>query len=152
MEEYEQFYADDGCVASLQACAAAAAVGDPQFTGSNSTVNEICALIECDQGIAFEDTGRHVHDFAAPEKNPFPHPYYLGYLNQNHVQRALGVPINFTQRIESVANAFAYTGDFQRDDNNGGYLKDIGTLLDGGVKVALMYGDRDWMCNVRQCH
>jgi carboxypeptidase D len=38
---------------------------------------------------------------------------------------------------------FNLTGDFVR----GHGLASLGTLLDKGVKVALVYGDRDYQCN-----
>lgn len=38
---------------------------------------------------------------------------------------------------------FNQTGDFVRGNN----LAALGTLLDKGVKVALVYGDRDFQCN-----
>lgn len=38
---------------------------------------------------------------------------------------------------------FNLTGDFVR----GHGLEALGTLLNKGVKVALMYGDRDYQCN-----
>lgn len=48
--------------------------------------------------------------------------------------------------MESVYNAFSSTGDYARRDVLG-YLGDISYLLDSGVKVALVYGDRDYACN-----
>jgi hypothetical protein len=41
--------------------------------------------------------------------------------------------------------AFALSGDFVRGKN----LAILGQLLDRGVKVALMYGDRDYQCNCK---
>lgn len=35
------------------------------------------------------------------------------------------------------------TGDIVR----GGFLETLGSLLDRGVQVTLMYGDRDYICN-----
>jgi serine carboxypeptidase len=53
------------------------------------------------------------------------------------------VPINFTESSNSVYEAFERTGDTAR----GGFLEDVASLLDAGVKVALVYGDRDFACN-----
>ncbi len=39
--------------------------------------------------------------------------------------------------------AFQNTGDYPR----GGYLEDLSALVDNGIKVALVYGDRDYACN-----
>jgi carboxypeptidase C (cathepsin A) len=59
------------------------------------------------------------------------------------VQSALGVPVNYSAQNVAVAEAFTGTGDFLRPNS----LDDIGYLLDSGVKVALVYGDRDFACN-----
>lgn len=66
-----------------------------------------------------------------------------GFLNQNWVQAALGVPVNHSDSSEAVGHAFRSTGDWFR----GGFSEAIGYLLDSGVKVAGMYGDRDMACN-----
>lgn len=76
-------------------------------------------------------------------QDPFPPNYYLGYLSQHWVQSALGVPLNFTESVNSVYDAFTQTGDYVR----GGYLEDLAYVLDQGIKVALVYGDRDYACN-----
>lgn len=36
------------------------------------------------------------------------------------------------------------TGDYYRSD---GYLDQLSNLLDSGVKVTMLYGDRDYFCN-----
>jgi hypothetical protein len=65
-------------------------------------------------------------------------------LNQPHVQQALGVPVNYTNPGGNAPYyAFQNTGDYVR----GGYLEDLAALIDSGVKVALVYGDRDYACN-----
>lgn len=53
------------------------------------------------------------------------------------------MPINHTASSSAVAAAFRSTGDWFRD----GFSEAIGYLLDSGVKVAGMYGDRDMACN-----
>ena len=45
----------------------------------------------------------------------------------------------------AAATAFLKTGDFVR----GHSLAILGNLLDQGVKVALVYGDRDYQCNCK---
>ena len=66
-----------------------------------------------------------------------------GYLNQQWVQQALGVPVNHSSSSTAVSNDFHSTGDYAR----GNSLESLAYLLDSGVKVAGMYGDRDWACN-----
>jgi len=62
-----------------------------------------------------------------------------GFLNQQWVQRALGVPVNHTSYSTAVSQDFHSTGDYAR----GTSLQSLAYLLDSGVKVAGMYGDRD---------
>jgi hypothetical protein len=53
------------------------------------------------------------------------------------------VPVNFTESAIAPYYAFQYTGDFPR----GGLLEDLSYLIDSGIKVAMVYGDRDYACN-----
>lgn len=66
-----------------------------------------------------------------------------GYLTQDWVLSALGVPVNFTAASPAVAEAFNSTGDI----NRAGSMEAVAYLLDSGVKVHMMYGDRDFACN-----
>ena len=90
---------------------------------------------------------RNYYDISQDLRSPFPPPFFNGYLNQPHVQRALGVPVNFTQSSRKVSVDFSSTGDLQRGDGPRSYLQDIADILDAGTRVALVYGDRDWICN-----
>ncbi|KAL6890098.1 Alpha/Beta hydrolase protein [Trichoderma evansii] len=74
---------------------------------------------------------------------PFPPKFAAGYLNSRETQLALGAPLNFTGLSIAVAQTFVETGDFIRGHNP--VL--LGGLLDSGVGVALVYGDRDYQCN-----
>jgi hypothetical protein len=65
----------------------------------------------------------------------------IGFVAQRWVQEALGVPLNYTEVIESVNQVFSQVGDYAR----GGSVADLGFILDAGTKVALMYGDRDYV-------
>jgi hypothetical protein len=82
-------------------------------------------------------------DFTQLTPDSFPPKFAAGYLNSREVQLALGVPLNFTGLSTAVAQAFVETGDFIRGHN----LELLGNLLDKGVRVALVYGDRDYQCN-----
>ncbi|KAK6379667.1 hypothetical protein LTS17_005739 [Exophiala oligosperma] len=96
------------------------------------------------EGPYVEYSGRNYYDIAAIDPDPFPPNYYIGYLNQPHVQVALGLPLNYTNPGGNAPYyAFQDTGDYPR----GGYLKDLSYLIDNGIKVALVYGDRDYACN-----
>jgi carboxypeptidase C (cathepsin A) len=71
------------------------------------------------------------------------YPDYLGFLSQSWVQHALGVPVNYTGISMVVNQAFGTTADLIQ----GGQLEAIAYVLESGVKVALLYGDRDYSCN-----
>ncbi|GAP91541.2 putative serine carboxypeptidase [Rosellinia necatrix] len=82
----------------------------------------------------------------APEAGPVPGAAHAhGYLRRGGVLSALGVPVNHSMASAATAAAFAGTFDFVR----GGYLGAIAALLDGdgGVRVHLVYGDRDYASN-----
>ena len=139
---------DSGCRDLILKCRSLAAEGDPYFIGLNQTVNDACmdAVNFCNakiEGIYIENSDRNYYDIAAIDPDPFPPQYFLGYFTNQYVQVALGVPVNFTESTNGVAAGFESTGDYAR----GGFLEDLGYLLEKGVKVALIYGDRDYACN-----
>ena len=132
----------------IEMCRALAAEGDPENRGNNATVNEACSFANDAtwyvEGPYVANSGRNYYDIAAVDPDPFPPNYYIGYLNQPHVQAALGVPVNYTNPGGNAAHyAFQDTGDYPR----GGYLQDLSYLIDNGIKVAMVYGDRDYACN-----
>lgn len=140
-----------GCKDQIERCRALAAEGDPKMYGANETVNKACHQADeyCSnnvEGAYVEYSSQGYYDITHRNPDPFLPPYFLGYLNQHWVQGALGVPINFTESVESVYYAFSSTGDYPRSDVHG-YLEDLAYVLDSGIKVALVYGDRDYACN-----
>ena len=143
---------ESGCLARILECQALEAQGDPNNYGNNSTVSDACyqAIYICSNyvdEVYDQVSGRNVYDFAAINSDPFPPNYFLGYLNQAYVQAALGVPVNFTSESNPPYFAFTDTGDFARSTVNGGYLQDLAFILNSGIKLALIYGDRDYICN-----
>lgn len=146
-----------GCRDQIIRCQTLAALYDPLAIGANQTVNRICSSASkyCENEVEGQYvlySGRDYTDIAARGPNPFPSPYHLGYLSQHWVQAALGVVLNYTQATHDTYTALSKTpraegGDFARIDIRGGQLADIASLLDKGVKVSLMYGDRDYSCN-----
>lgn len=64
-------------------------------------------------------------------------------MNQDWVQKDLGVPLNFSISANLVVNTFfGVTGDPVRFT-----VDTISSVADKGVKVALVFGDRDYRCN-----
>lgn len=140
-----------GCKDRILECRRQASQGDPDMTGHNATVNKVCSDASdfCSnkvEGPYTDGSGRGYYDISHVEQDPFPPQSFLGFLSQHWVQGALGVPINFTESVDSVGNAFDASGDYARSDVHG-YLHDIAYLLDSGIKVALVYGDRDYACS-----
>ncbi len=77
------------------------------------------------------------------EEQPPPRYAFEDYLNQEFVQQALGVTLNYIKINFDVNNEFDRTGDWAYPN----YIHDIEFLLNSGVRVALVYGDADYICN-----
>lgn len=138
----------NGCRDQITTCRERIKTRDPKNRGNIPSVNEVCtaALSFCDSQVIqfFEKKGRSRFDIAQSALNPLPPSTYLEYLNRAEVQSAIGVaPLNFTEISDVVATNFLLTGDYMR----GEYISDLATLLSRGVRVALIYGDRDFICN-----
>jgi Serine carboxypeptidase len=88
-------------------------------------------------------SGRSIYDISQGVLDPFPDSHYLEYLNSAAVQQAIGAPTNYTQDSQAVFPAFLATGDYARD----GTLRELVDLLNSGIRIALIYGDRDYVCN-----
>lgn len=137
-----------GCRDLIVKCRNLAAQSDPDNLGNNQTVNTACsdAGDYCQnkvEGPYSQFSGTSYYDVAAPATANFPPEFYVGFLAKHWVQAALGVPLNFTDSVNSVFTAFHTIGDYAR----GGFLEDLSYILDQGIKVALVYGDRDYACN-----
>ncbi|PYI02607.1 alpha/beta-hydrolase [Aspergillus sclerotiicarbonarius CBS 121057] len=140
-----------GCQDQIQNCLQLAKTNDPLMYGNITTVNQACfdtsTYCQAEVEAAYIFTSkRGFYDIFHCNLDPFPANYFIGYLTSPNVQQALGVPINFTLLSNTVGKAFNQTGDYPRRDPKG-YLGDIAYLLDSGVQVALLYGDRDFACN-----
>lgn len=73
---------------------------------------------------------------ASREKTPlmlFNQPSVYGYLTQESVLSALGVPVNYSEHSAAVSFKFQETYDIV----HGGFLESIAYLLDSGVKVTI---------------
>lgn len=148
---------ETGCRDQIIRCQTLAARYDPLAMGANQTVNKICRAASeyCEDEVEGQYVVNSDHDYkdiVVRGPNPFPNPYYLGFLSQHWVQAALGVPVNYTQTRDDIYTTLSETprakgGDFARIDIRGGQLADLASLLDQGVKLNLMFGDRDYACN-----
>lgn len=145
----EAWGAPEGCEARIQACRRAS--GNSRLDlGRNATATAICHD-------ANSFCGHHMANLVPPDRsyfdiwqhagflaNPTLHTH-LAFLKRAAVQAELGVPVNFTDNSRSTYTAFSKTGDNVRGD----YAASLGRALDDGVKVSLMYGDRDFACNCK---
>ncbi|KAI0418222.1 carboxypeptidase S1 [Xylaria grammica] len=139
----------NGCKDKVQACQDSMKDTEPQFLGGSTRGAEpltppcndaaaYCAMHDWEKYLGL-DYGWY--DIAHPKHDPFPAPHMYGYLRQESVLAALGVPVNYSEHSTVVADRFIQAFDFV----HGGFLDAIADLLDrGGVKVHLVYGDRDY--------
>ncbi|KAL8284962.1 hypothetical protein RB597_002175 [Gaeumannomyces tritici] len=144
---------DGGCLDSARACAGVLARDDPDGVVPPSMVagaeyQAACgaAFELCGNRLIFAFTaahGRHQFDIAQGHPAVFPRSYALGWLNRPEVQEALGVKTSYLASSNVVADVFAQAADIVR----GGFMGELAALVDDGVKVALIYGDRDHRCN-----
>lgn len=135
------------CKKMTDDCTTAADSKDPNGLGNVPEVNKACldAFSFCFGAMHDNYTSsRYVFDIAAPARpKAFPPVWAAGYLNNATVQQALGVPLNFTGASALDMVSFNKSGDFVR----GHQRAQLGSLLNKGVKIALVYGDRDYQCN-----
>jgi carboxypeptidase C (cathepsin A) len=141
------FYSPGGCQDLINQCRTAVDIYDPQNNGDVDTVNHLCssAQASCANNVMnpYSDSGRSVYDIGRLLPDSFPPSTYLEYLNSENFLAAIGSPINYTEVDPQVVNAFLNTGDMERES----YIPAIADLLNAGVRVGLIYGDRDYICN-----
>jgi hypothetical protein len=95
-----------GCKDRIANCRTAAALSSLH---ENATVNNIChaANLFCGSHVAnaASDGSVSILDIAQPPEYPLVRSYFIGFLNQLHVQAALGVPLNFSPTSRAVVKA-----------------------------------------------
>ncbi|KAI9678838.1 MAG: hypothetical protein M1817_005898 [Caeruleum heppii] len=141
------FLSKDGCKDLIQQCETANEALDASDEGDVASVNDVCreAQAVCNRYIMTPYTGseRNIYDIAHKNPDPFPPSTYLEYLNTAEFQSAIGARTNYTETSPAVQTAFISTGDWQRGDP----LASLSTLLSLNIRIALIYGDRDYICN-----
>lgn len=140
---YEQFALrmKNGCLDMLQTC----------YDANQTTIagRSVCTEAEnmCRDNVEspyYQYGGRGTYDIRHPHDDPTPPSYFVPYLNQSYVQNALGVETNYTSSGNNdVYFAFQNTGDFVYPN----FLDDLEMILNSGVRVSLIYGDADYICN-----
>jgi carboxypeptidase C (cathepsin A) len=136
-----------GCQELTTFCRSQELAYDSDSSGDVEFVNDACsqAQYSCQFNVIgpYASSGRSIYDISQNLLDPFPDSHYLEYLNTRDVQQSIGVPVNYTQDSLAVFLAFNETGDWARNGN----IQDLVDLLNAGVRVALIYGDRDYVCN-----
>ncbi|EPS26027.1 hypothetical protein PDE_00963 [Penicillium oxalicum 114-2] len=95
------------------------------------------------EGPYYQFSGRGTYDIRHPRNDPTPPEYYQNYLAKDEVMNALGVDLNYTQSSSEVYYAFQQTGDFVWPN----FKEDLEDVLKRNIRVALIYGDADYICN-----
>ncbi|KAL8695152.1 MAG: hypothetical protein Q9218_000320 [Villophora microphyllina] len=141
------FLGTNGCQQQIQSCRNAVSAMDSDNEGDVDSVNQICkdAQNACTETVVgpYIKSGRSIYDITQMVPSPFPPSTYLEYLNSAELQSAIGVAVNYTESNNVVSDGFVRTGDYERGDQ----ISQISYLLSLGVRVALIYGDRDYICN-----
>ncbi|KKZ63829.1 carboxypeptidase D [[Emmonsia] crescens] len=124
-----------GCADSLASC--------KQMNRTDIIAYATCAdaLAVCRstvEGLWYTSAGRGIYDIRQPyDVSPTPPTYFIPYLNQPRVQNALDVNLNYTSAPSAhIFAAFTSTGDWVWP-----------IFLDLPVRVALIYGDADYITN-----
>ncbi|KAK0627042.1 Alpha/Beta hydrolase protein [Immersiella caudata] len=136
-----------GCADQAAACRQLQQAYDPQNTGANSTVNADCfgAFQFCWGNVYYvyeAVSGRSPFDIKQLLPDPIPSPLGDEFLSKPWVRQALGAQVPYADANDTINTAFLLNGDFLRS-----YTPELSTLLNASVKVALVYGDRDYRAN-----
>ena len=141
------FLRTGGCQQQIQKCRDAGTAHDPTSEGDVPAVSDVCAQAQqtCNDEVIgpYQSSGRDVYDITQKTPTSFPPSFHQEYLNSALVQGAVGAPVNYTETSPAVFSAFLATGDAER----GATIPALASLLAQGVRVALIYGDRDYACN-----
>ncbi|RMY81187.1 hypothetical protein D0864_08378 [Hortaea werneckii] len=134
------------CLDRIKNCRMAMNATDPEGYGDVAATNQLCedAQFWCQNVTApYYANGYDPYDIRQHLPSPDPPAAYQEYLNNASVLAAIGAKINYTESSPYVQRAFISTGDTIR----GGQVDDLAYLLNQGIRVALIYGDADYICN-----
>ncbi|KAK4503278.1 hypothetical protein PRZ48_006706 [Zasmidium cellare] len=130
------------CQPAIQSCRMA----NQDLFGDNEQANKLCEAAQwtCNNLTSIAAAhGYFPYDIRQKSPSPDPSAAYQEYLNQGDVLSAIGARVNYTESSPYVQEDFISTGDTIR----GGLIQDIAELLKLGVRVALIYGDADFLVN-----
>lgn len=130
------------CTPAIQACRDATT----DAYGDDKKANQLCesAQYTCNNLTAMAgQRGYYSYDIRQKVPSPDPSAAYQEYLNQGSVLSSIGAKVNYSETSPYVLDGFVSTGDTIR----GGTIDDLAGLLKKGIRVALIYGDADYLCN-----
>ncbi|TVY94539.1 Carboxypeptidase S1-like protein A [Lachnellula willkommii] len=131
----------NGCLSQIGFCRATNISSATDYAICTEAEN-ICR--DAVEGVYYSIGERGAYDIRHPYDDPTPESYFVDYLNLPSVANALGVNLNYTEDANNdVYYAFQQTGDFVFPD----FKDDLEMLLNNSVRVALIYGDADYICN-----
>jgi hypothetical protein len=134
------------CLDHINTCRAAMNTTDPDGDGDVASTNILCETAQyfcLNVTAAYLRNGYDVYDIRQKLPSPDPPAAYQEYLNNETVLTSIGAPVNYTESNPYVQQDFISTGDTIR----GGLIQDLANLLSMGIRVALIYGDADFICN-----
>jgi carboxypeptidase C (cathepsin A) len=89
-------------------------------------------------------SGRGVYDIRHEFADPTPPLYFEEFLNLASTQEAIGVDTNYTADAnDEIYFAFQQAGDYVWPN----FIDDLEMILNSSVRVSLIYGDADYICN-----
>lgn len=130
------------CTPAIKACRDATT----DEYGDDQKANQLCesAQYTCNNLTAMAgQRGYYSYDIRQKVPSPDPSAAYQEYLNQGSVLSSIGAKVNYSETSPYVLDGFVSTGDTIR----GGMIEDLAGLLKKGIRVALIYGDADYLCN-----
>ncbi|ETI22620.1 hypothetical protein G647_06696 [Cladophialophora carrionii CBS 160.54] len=140
--EYMNFacHMANGCLDQISFCAAA---DTTKLVGQALCAEAADMCRDNVEGPYYYYGDRGVYDIRHPFQDPTPPDYFVDFLNLPSTQQALGVDTNYTSSNNDVYYAFQQTGDFVYLN----FLSDLEQILNSSVRVTLVYGDADYICN-----
>lgn len=130
-----------GCLDQISQCAATNRTEPADFAICTEASNMCRDNVE---GPYYAFGKRGVYDIRHPYDDPTPPDYYVDFLNLASTQEAIGVDINYT----STSNTDIYYSFQQHGDQVWpNFIEDLNYLLDTPVRISLIYGDADYICN-----